>query len=518
MPPALPQGCQPGNWTARICGLESRVTVIEGRLDNLVNAGNGAVMLQRAGYDTLWFAPENDSGSARLDSLKAAMQIAAETPDVDEAIVTLLYGQFPIDSGVPISDFSPANAVIVFGPESSVLYANEVDAGDDARLYPGNVRYAKNFGAVPDWDVDSHRQIQSALFSLPEDGNPVEPITKYPNLKTRNGTVYLEGGPFMISDTLYMTGFQKLIGLGGRRVQVVAADGFAPYSGPEKFMIYVAVFWDGSSPGPNFSFDVEILDIQLATNYFDNNLKLSGLAYGSGQGGKIRMTISNMGQTSLWLRPGTMYIEVEDFLGIAPTFDPSWIQKGPHIRGSGLLGIKFSQLSLERLNKNPLARLDYTIGAYTAKLACIMITSSNELTFEMSSGESNGYYAFFGGCNVVNLGTICHTGAQESGSGGTLVKLESCTNFAWEGMAARYFEYLLQVTGNGAMELFSGNSAFAQIGPMTVNGEYVRTMTANPTTSQIPGGYGYFVKNTTSGEMRFWYNDGGSMKSIGPAA
>lgn len=480
-------------------------------------AAHGAVSLERNGYPTRWFRPSANTNAARFAALQDAMSVADDNLSVT-AIVTLMFGQFGIPSGTSIADFAPVNAIIVFGPESSVLYANEVDAGDDARLYPGNVRYAKNFGAIPDWDVDSHKMIQAALFSLPQDGNPVEPIAKYPSLVTRNGTVYLEGGPFMISDTLYMTGFQKIIGLGGRRVQVVAGSGFAPDVGTEKFMIYVAVYYAGGQPGPNFSFDVELLDLQLATNYFLENPGLSGVAYGCGQGGRIRMTISNMAKRGLWLRPGTMYIEVEDFLGIAPTFDPSWIQTGPHIYGEGLLGVKFSQLSLERLNKDPLNRLDYTIGAYTEKLACIMIASSNELTFEMSAGESNGYYAFFGNCNVVNLGVICHTGEQASGTGGTMVKLASCTNISWEGMVARHYEYIVQVTGNGAMDLFSGNSAFAQIGPMTVNGEYVRTMTANPTTAQIPGGYGYFVKNTTSGEMRFWYNDGGVMKSIGPAA
>lgn len=29
MPPALPEGCQPGNWLARICALETRVSTLE---------------------------------------------------------------------------------------------------------------------------------------------------------------------------------------------------------------------------------------------------------------------------------------------------------------------------------------------------------------------------------------------------------------------------------------------------------------------------------------------------------
>lgn len=39
MPPALPEGCQPGNWPARICSLETRVSELEAIIEN----GGGGV-------------------------------------------------------------------------------------------------------------------------------------------------------------------------------------------------------------------------------------------------------------------------------------------------------------------------------------------------------------------------------------------------------------------------------------------------------------------------------------------
>lgn len=40
------------------------------------------------------------------------------------------------------------------------------------------------------------------------------------------------------------------------------------------------------------------------------------------------------------------------------------------------------------------------------------------------------------------------------------------------------------------------------------------TKTSNPTTSDIAAGQWALYKNTTSGEVRLWANDGGTMKSV----
>lgn len=478
-------------------------------------AANGAVSLERNGYPTRWFRPSANTNAARFAALQDAMSVADDNLSVT-AIVTLMFGQFGIPSGTSITDFAPVNAIIVFGPESSVLYADENDAGDDARLYPGNERYAKNFGAVPDMVTDCIKPIQAAFFSLPTVGNTVESIAKYPNLRTRNGTVYLEGTGFLISDTIYMTGFQKLVGLCGRMTQIYAADGFAPDAGPEKFMVYTAAATLPDPPNPpiiapNFSFDIQIINIQFATN-FQSNSKLSALYYGCGQGGRLNCSWANMGQKGLWIRDGSMYFVVENVLGVGRYPDSSWLQKGPHIYGRSLLGIKFSLLSTERINWDPSNRISFTAGAFSgADLAAIMISDSNSLEFENVNGEVNGSLMHLKNVNNTIIGCVNNLGAQPD-PGLTMVTLENVVNCSFRSLAGANFAKLLEVTGFGAMTLTGGTA-----GPMVIHGQFVRTMTANPTTAQIPSNYGYFVKNTTSGEMRFWYNDGGTMKSIGPA-
>jgi hypothetical protein len=53
------------------------------------------------------------------------------------------------------------------------------------------------------------------------------------------------------------------------------------------------------------------------------------------------------------------------------------------------------------------------------------------------------------------------------------------------------------------------------LGTATINGHVYsqfRTLSADPTTLDIASGYTQLVKNTTSGEIRTWVNDGGTMK------
>jgi hypothetical protein len=40
----------------------------------------------------------------------------------------------------------------------------------------------------------------------------------------------------------------------------------------------------------------------------------------------------------------------------------------------------------------------------------------------------------------------------------------------------------------------------------------ITALSADPTTGNLPSGFGAWFKNTTANEIRFWYNDGGTMK------
>lgn len=63
----------------------------------------------------------------------------------------------------------------------------------------------------------------------------------------------------------------------------------------------------------------------------------------------------------------------------------------------------------------------------------------------------------------------------------------------------------------------AGQFADLRLRNLTASG-FVRqgatSLSANPTTLDLPSGAGQLYKNTTSGEVRMWFNDGGSMKSV----
>lgn len=47
-----------------------------------------------------------------------------------------------------------------------------------------------------------------------------------------------------------------------------------------------------------------------------------------------------------------------------------------------------------------------------------------------------------------------------------------------------------------------------------INQPFTYSGVANPTTADVPTGSWIVYKNTTSGEVRVWTNDGGVMKSV----
>lgn len=70
----------------------------------------------------------------------------------------------------------------------------------------------------------------------------------------------------------------------------------------------------------------------------------------------------------------------------------------------------------------------------------------------------------------------------------------------------------VQTTGN----ITIGTTTDDTINALQVSGSIIsdrRSLTANPTTSDIAAGKWQVVKNTTNGEVRIWVNDGGTMKS-----
>lgn len=483
------------------------------------NMLSGVVMLRRGGMDTRYFSPSANTNAARRTALQAAMAVAATDLAVD-AQVTLLYGQFAVDAGEPITSYAPANAVIVFGPGSSVLYADEEDAQADHRMFPGQVRYAKNFGAGTDV-ADNQPRFQAALFSMPPRSEPVYQPTKYPDLQTRTGVLYLEETTYDILDSIWITGYQSIIGETGRESVIALPDGFAPDAGDEKFGIETACYKPGGGggdpelqTGSNFSFSIRLLNLQIA-NESRTNTKASGIRYGCGQGGEIKVITSAMGSRGIVLLGNTCHITVHH-LGVADAslVDPI-IQTGPHLSGVGVYGCRFTTVSEERLNDYLVAdHLDYTIGGSTVPLACIMFASSRNLRFESCAGESNGNYMYLKACHGTKIGNIDHQAAETLGHGGYLVWFDGCINAGFESVRCRYFEDAYKATGFGESRLGVAASDNFPAGPFNTTGDTFIAIAGAPTVNHVPANCSRDILDTGTGIAERWINNGGVLQSI----
>jgi len=481
----------------------------------------GAVLLQRGNYDPQWFYATADTNAARTVALKAAMTVAATDLAV-KAAVTLMYGQFAVNSGEPITSYAPTNAVIVFGPESSVLYANEVDAASDPRMYPGEVRYARNFGAASTV-ADNQPRFQAALFSMPSTGAPVYQPAEYPTMQTRRGILYLEGDTHTIKKSIWITGYQHIIGLTGRKFVIGLGEGFAPEAGDEKFGIETACwlpgggapFPPGEQQGANFSFDIHILNITIANQHVLNT-KASGLRYGCGQGGKLDVNTSSMGMRGIYMLTGTSHIPVYQW-GIANSNPNPALrieQRGPHLSGDGVFNCQFF-ISEEFLNNFPVAdHLQYTIGGVTVPLACVMFNASPNLRFPNCAGESNGNYMYFKSCHGTKIGQISHIASNVSGNGGCVVRFDNCINAGFESILCGYFEYAYIANSIGASYREALNSPFFPYGPFNTTGDTFIAIAGNPTTSHVPANSSRDVLNTLTGVASRWINNGGTLQSV----
>lgn len=487
-------------------------------------AANGAVSLERNGYPTRWFRPSANTNAARFAALQDAMSVADDNLSVT-AIVTLMFGQFGIPSGTSIADFAPTNAVIIFGPESSVLYENENDATQDSRVYPGEVRYGRNFGVSTD-AADNQPRIQAALFSMPSRPEALYRPLKYPDLKTRTGVLYLEEATCDILDSIWITAYQSIIGVGGRESVLALGAGFAPDGGPEKFAIETACWLPafttpgvpsdpGLQTGANFSFDVRIINVQIANQDYGNTMA-SAVRYGSGQGGELKLVTSAMGMRGVYMLGNTCHVQVHH-LGIAdtPGGPDIIVQKGPHLSGDGIYNCQFTMISEERLNDYPVAdHFDYTIGGSTVPLACVMFYASRNLRFINAAGESNGNYMYLKSCHGCRIGHIDHAAAEISGHGDCLLRLDNCINTGFDVILTRYFEKAYISTGFGASSLGDPASTFFMCGPYNTTGDTFIARAGDPTTSDVPANSCRDVLNTTSGIAKRWLNNGGTLQSI----
>ena len=71
----------------------------------------------------------------------------------------------------------------------------------------------------------------------------------------------------------------------------------------------------------------------------------------------------------------------------------------------------------------------------------------------------------------------------------------------------------MRITGDGKV----GVGEVAPKEKLEVDGVVLsrfKTMSADPTTSDIASGYFMAVKNTSTGKLHLWANDGGTMKKI----
>jgi len=456
---------------AIVNGLTDSVDVIGENLATIQNdvaqIMQGMVVLHRPGMEAKFYTPEENTDEARMDALRLALEEATNTAPV-QAVVELVVGRFAIAAGDPLTSFASAgNVKIAFSHGACVDYQDENDACFDPVMYYGSERRAADFGAYLNDDThDSRRHLQAALFSMPEDPNTVEPVAEYPDIKTRNGRLILDNGGYLIGGTIWVTGYQEVIGNAGQYTILLPTEDFAPNSGPEKFMIRTANQFGSGQPQPNFSFSIRILNIQLA-NPHAANTKISGIEYGCGQGGEIRLVVNGMGQRSVVLKPTTSYVNIELWCLATPGGSP--IHRGPLVHIVSCFALNFKALSLEHCNNYPPggSRLQYTIGGHTTDLAALMAYNCFGLNFSSIGGESNSFCLYFLSCANVTMGPIVHHLAGQSGNGGTVLRMESCRGFRHGGITGRYFEYLSEISGSGYIEkVAQGNTVFSDIGPM----------------------------------------------------
>lgn len=72
--------------------------------------------------------------------------------------------------------------------------------------------------------------------------------------------------------------------------------------------------------------------------------------------------------------------------------------------------------------------------------------------------------------------------------------------------------YIVESSAN-VIDFFAGGSQMFRIASFGIRGKF-QSAAADPTTSDIAAGYCTVWKNTASGEVRLWVNDGGSLKSV----
>lgn len=107
-------------------------------------------------------------------------------------------------------------------------------------------------------------------------------------------------------------------------------------------------------------------------------------------------------------------------------------------------------------------------------------------------------------------------GNSDSGNGSSIQRLGN--NQAQTRLTSANATNSVPATINGFWTIYNGTTLKVQIGVADTTKDIgllqmISSGAANPTTSDIPSGFTTQWKNTTSGEVRTWVNDAGTMKS-----
>lgn len=491
----------------------------------------GVVSLKQEGRRRSWYQATAETGAARFQALRKALEEAASYPG-QLAVVTLVRGDFDIPAGVPITTYAANNTTIEFSPDSAVIYADELDACDDSRVFPGCVRYAKNFGAragIP----DSQPRLQAALFSAPATGDGTYRPHEYPELETRRCILYLDATSYTLLNPLWITSFVTLEGMVGRESILFGGAGFAPESGPERFVIETATWLPVSTvaaeganhdlqTGANFSFGIRLWNLVVANGALTGpnaNTKLSGIRYGCAQHGAIKVTTVQMGMRGLYLLGNTSHIDVyhwgQGHYGPGPGGTGGMVQRGPTLSGDAVFSCQFF-ISEEQINNFPVEdHLEYNLGGTMVPLAAVMFNSSHNLRFPIASGEQCGNYAYFKSCHGLHIGQISVFASTTEGNGDTVLTLNNCINSGFDSILGAHYDYAYRVIGFGQSAVAAGAaSTFFPAGPFHTMGEPYMSLATDPNTTQIPNGHSRDVRNTVTGRVRRWTNNNGVLEFL----
>jgi len=136
-------------------------------------------------------------------------------------------------------------------------------------------------------------------------------------------------------------------------------------------------------------------------------------------------------------------------------------------------------------------------GSFTTGNNKVTLNSGISLCFNTTGGDDLQLHRVGTGYDNANLDIRSKNG----------LRLRNLANSGWAPFQA------------GAITATDGSfsNAVSVTGNLTVNGLLThgfQTLVADPTTVDITTGLSRMVKNSTSGDLRLWANDGGSMKSV----